>query len=83
MEDDIIKGTDAFLESSDNFFKKVAEYIDSYEINNESLTSLRDVCEIVRITATTIKTLREDGKEKKKSPLERVKAKSSGEQILV
>ena len=79
MEQDIIKGTDAFLESSDKFFHKVADYLDSYEIGE--LDKLRDICEIVRITATTIKTLREDGK--KKSPLDRVKAKGTGEQILV
>ena len=85
MEKDIekIKGADAFLESSDTLFLKIAKYLDKYEVGDEpeELDKLRDVCEIVKITATTIKTLREEPK--KKSPLEKMKSKSNGDQILV
>lgn len=55
-----IKGTDAFLNSSDSFFKKIATFIDDYEVDNEKLSELRDICEIVKITAMTIKTLKEE-----------------------
>ncbi len=79
------KGIDNFLKSSDNFFKKIAIFLDSYTVEAasvEKLSEIREVCEIVKVTAMTIKTLRDDNKSPK-SPAEKIKAKSNGQQISV
>lgn len=76
------KGTDSFLESSDLFFQKVADYLDDYEIDKDKLSDLREICEIVKITAMTIKTLREESKTPKASPSEKLKARANGSQVM-
>lgn len=77
-----IKGAEIFLESSDEFFKKVSKFIDDYEVDSEKLSELRDICEIVKITAMTIKTLKEEPKGKQ-SPMEKIKKRhSTGEQVV-
>ncbi len=89
MESDIKlekTGAEKFLESSDALFGRAAEYMDKCEdLNNVvALSTLREVCDIVKITAMSIKALKEDSVTKKEeTPVEKTKRKAKGSQITV
>lgn len=81
------KGVDKFLKSSDDFFGRVANFLDQQLVNSDQevdASQLKDICDIVKITAMSIKSLREEEKEKKPStPFEKQKNRAKGSQVAV
>ncbi len=85
---DIETGAKKFLKSSDALLGRAADYLDTCEDFTDipMLATLREVCDIVKITATSVKALREDGEEKKKeseSPIDKQKRRANGNQVAV
>lgn len=78
-----IKGTEDFVNASDEFYGYLAKVIRE-EIKKESkdLAKLKELSDIVRINSASIKVQKEEPKSKK-SPLDKAKAKSSGEQVVI
>lgn len=78
-----IKGTEDFVNASDEWYKYVASIIrKKIEDKSEKLEEVREISEIVRITTSSIKTQKEESKGKK-SPADKIKARSNGEQTVV
>ena len=81
------RGADQFLESSDKYFSRLAKVIDEEKFEQGAaidLERIREISEIIKITAQSIKVSSEEKKEgEKKSPLEKIKAKKNGEQVVV
>jgi len=85
-EDATIKtGADKFLKSSDDLFGRAAEVMDECDLSNPiEIANLREICDIVKITAMSIKSLKEDGNGKEpETPMEKKKRKAGGAQVTV
>lgn len=80
-------GAEKFLRSSDELLGRAAAYMDSFNFDEDGiaqLSVLRDVCDVVKITAMSIKALKEDEAAKKtESPMEKLKRKAQGSQVSV
>lgn len=74
-------GKDQFLESADRFFGRVANYLDDYEIGERddvmAIAKLKELCDVVKITAMSIKALSDDGGKKRKPTMSKLASKAS------
>lgn len=79
-------GKDKFLKSSDSLLGRVAEYMDKCTdmTDTVSMNQLKDLCDIVKIAAMSIKALKEDDVVKKsESPIDKAKRRANGSQVMV
>lgn len=76
-----IKGTEDFVNASDEFYKYLAKIIrDEIAKKSTDLEKLRELSEIIKINSGSIKTQKEEAKSSK-SPLEKVKGRSNGQVV--
>lgn len=77
------KGTEDFVNACDEFYTYLAGFLrKEIEKNPTDLEKLRELSEIVKINAASIKTQKDESKGGK-SPLEKTKARANGAQVLV
>lgn len=86
MVEQNIKGTEDFVNASDGFMRKIAKFLNGYEIpetiSSDKLMEIKQLSEIVKINLQSIKELKTDSG-KTKTPLEKMKSKTNGSQISV
>lgn len=77
------QGADDFLAASDKYFAYVAKYIEGQMENDEaSIETIREICEIIKITTASIKVSSE-GKKSNLTPAQKLKQKKNGDQAVV
>jgi len=78
-------GVNRFLKSSDDFFGKVARMLDNMNVDGDvtadDLVKIRELSEIIKINAMSIKALRDE--EKGIAPSQRMKIKGNNSQFAV
>jgi len=78
------KGIENFIDASDEFYDYLAEIIrDRIKEKVVDLKTIRELSEIIKVNSGSMKA-QTDEPSKKKSPMEKIKARSStGEQTVV
>lgn len=77
-------GVKKFLESSDSLLGRAADFMDECTFDDiEKLSVLKEVCDIVKITAMSIKALKDGEKGTEETPMEKKKRKANGQQVAV
>lgn len=77
-------GVKKFLESSDSLLGRAADFMDECTFDDvEKLAVLKEVCDIVKITAMSIKALKEGDVKPVESPTEKTKRRANGSQVTV
>lgn len=76
-----IKGTEDFINASDEFYKHLAKVLrEEIKKDSRDLENLRELSELVKINSASIKTQKEEPKGGK-APLEKVKGRTNGQAI--